>query len=583
MKNYFLLASLAIITLFNSCSKDEMTFFADPGITYKSNILGIVSDESNQPVEGANVTFNGLTKTTDKNGVYQFKDVEVSSKHSFLKIRKAGYFEGSRAFNTQKPANIRLINTLLKKTFDNSFASDKGGLVEANNCELNFPADAIVIESSGAQYNGTVKVAVQHLDPSLSSTFDRMPGNLSGVNAPNDEVKALTTYGMLFVELQSSTGEKLQIKPGKQVSLSARVPTTMVPNAPATIAMWYFDEAIGYWREEGSAVLNPQNGTYTGNVSHFSIWNYDDPSPSINVSGKVVDSSGNPLICQIRFFSNNVGGYGQTNYDGTYSGPIAKDKVLTLEIIYYGGNCAGKIFKSLQVGPFSGDVVIPDITISISSGELFEFTADVNNCAGALVLNGYARIYDIYGFHYFPIDNGHVEGSILSCYYPIIESLSFVDSDNSVESGPVILNGPGPHNLGTQIACGNQAEGWSMKNDSIGFDEVHGIAYVMDSFPNTIFQSKPITLPIEVEFAILEYNDGDGDPNIFTPGIFNLQKGGFFYIPTNTNYQVKGGSITVTQGGVKGDLFKANYSAFVQKSGTVFSNTVTGSIIWTIK
>ena len=75
--------------LVSSCVKEESDFIkGEQGHTYTSNILGIVIDEEGQPIKDANVTFNGVTKTTDENGVYQFKDVEVSDRHSNLRIKK---------------------------------------------------------------------------------------------------------------------------------------------------------------------------------------------------------------------------------------------------------------------------------------------------------------------------------------------------------------------------------------------------------------------------------------------------------------------------------------------------------------
>ena len=135
MKKNLLYLSLLFLGLM-SCKKD--TLAPNTGINYKSNIIGYVVDESNLPTEGATVTYDGITKTTDKNGIYTFTNVDVSSKHSFLKIKKAGFFEASRAFNTQKPANIRIKNILLAKDFNKSFDASSGGIVEANGYKITF-------------------------------------------------------------------------------------------------------------------------------------------------------------------------------------------------------------------------------------------------------------------------------------------------------------------------------------------------------------------------------------------------------------------------------------------------------------
>ncbi|HMG15933.1 MAG TPA: carboxypeptidase-like regulatory domain-containing protein, partial [Saprospiraceae bacterium] len=429
MKKNLLFIAMGLLLILSSCVKDREVFIPDDGINYKSNILGVVVDESNKPAEGATVTYNGVTKTTDKNGVYTFNNVDVSSKHSLVKIKKAGYFEASRAFNTQKSANIQLRNILLAKDFNKSFSASSGGVVEANGYKITFPANAVMVESSGAAYTGQVKVAVQYLDPSLTNTFFEMPGNLSGISSKN-EISKLATYGMVAVELQSTSGEKLQIKTGSQVEIVATIPKDFLTSAPANIPLWYYDETLGYWKEEGNAQL--VNNTYVGKVSHFSYWNYDSTLPSINVSGKVVDANGNPIVCDISFTTPGYsGGHGLNNPDGTFSGPIGKDVLLTFNIYAVQGNCIG-ILYSAQVGPFSADVVLPDITVNTTTQEVFSCNGTFKDCSGNLIQNGYMKVVEGGSYYYpfyYPIVNGQASGSFTTCLSPISATVTAVNLD----------------------------------------------------------------------------------------------------------------------------------------------------------
>jgi hypothetical protein len=99
-----------------------------------------------------------------------------------------------------------------------------------------------------------------------------MPGDLVGLNE-NNERGALGSLGMVAVELVSASGDPLQVKEGKKVTMKVNVPAAMLATAPATIPMWYFDEARGYWTREGSAEL--QGNQYVTEVPHFSFWNCD--------------------------------------------------------------------------------------------------------------------------------------------------------------------------------------------------------------------------------------------------------------------------------------------------------------------
>ena len=108
---------------FSSCRKDVDLFITDTPEVFHSSIFGIVVDESGDPVDKAVIKYGDLTKVTDENGIYQFKNVKVNSKHNFVTITKNGYFEGSRTFTTDRSNTISLKNILLEKSFDVSFES----------------------------------------------------------------------------------------------------------------------------------------------------------------------------------------------------------------------------------------------------------------------------------------------------------------------------------------------------------------------------------------------------------------------------------------------------------------------------
>ena len=572
-KNLFLITLLFLGLM--SCKKDPIT--PNEGTNYKSNVLGIVVDENNSPVENATVELDGTIKTTDKNGIYQFKNVDVNSIHSFVSIKKTGFFDANRAFNTQKSNSIRLTHTLLKKTFDKSFVNSAGGNINDANYSLKFPADAVVIESTGAAYTGTVKVALKHLDPTNSSTFEEMPGNLTGLNTAGNR-QILTTFGMMAVELQSSTGEKLQVKSGKQVEMLVKVPASQLANAPSTIPMWYFDEATGYWKEEGSASL--VNGFYVGNVSHFTYWNYDAMDETINISGKVVDQNGNPVECHIGFYeAGQGGGHGNTNADGTYSGPITKDVSLNLSISGLTGDCYKMVLYTDQVGPFSSDIVLPDITINIPSAELFSFNGSFTDCDGNTIQTGYVKVTQGNDIHFYDITNGTASGSYVSCNNPINVTVVAIDAVNVKDSDPISLTGPGPHNLGTVAVCANVPDHITIKNTNLGIDLIRFDFAIADSGTSKLLYVQYMQgSPIE------NFSFSWEDPNSsgFTVGTHPLNGGSGYFLNPSSGFYFISGSINVTQGGTSGDTLIATYTVTMQKSGTTEQQTFTGDIKYKI-
>lgn len=576
MKKNLLFITLLFLGLV-SCKKDN-TVTPSGGTNYKSNILGIVLDENNNPVENATVEYNGVTKSTDKNGIYQFKNVDVNSIHSFVTIKKGGYFDANRAFNTQKGASIKLTNILLKKTFSFGFPSANGGSISSQNFTITFPADAVVNATTGAAYSGTVKVAIKHLEPDNLKTYDEMPGNLTGLNTSNNR-QLLTTFGMLAVELQSTSGEKLQIKSGKQVELKVKLSSSVLATAPATIPMWYFDEATGYWKEEGSATLI--NGEYVGNVSHFTYWNYDYNSETINISGKVVDQNGNPVECHIGFYEGtNGGGHGYTNTDGTYSGPVTKGVVLNVSISAIQGNCNNQVIYTAQVGPFNTDVVLPDITVTVSTANLFSFSGNFVDCNGNAVQSGYVKISEGGSDHFFDIINGSAAASYLTCVNPINATVVAIDAVNVKDSDPIALTGPGPHNLGTVSVCANVPDHITIVNANLGLNEIRYDFAVSDSGSSKlIYINYKQGTPIE-NFTII-YDDPS--PSGFSVGTHALTGGYGYFVNPSSGFYFKNGSITVTQGGTTGDTLLATYTVTMQKNGTTDLETFTGEIKWKIQ
>src|SRR6185312_12452020 len=103
----------------------------------------------------------------------------------------------------------------------------------------------------------------------------------------------ITSYGMLAVELESLTGEKLQIAPGNTATLMIPVPPSVASSAPSTISLWYVNEQTGAWQEEGTAQKN--GNFYVGEVKHFSFWNCDIGASGVTLSMTFHSFTGSPL------------------------------------------------------------------------------------------------------------------------------------------------------------------------------------------------------------------------------------------------------------------------------------------------
>jgi hypothetical protein len=572
------LVFLSIIA-FSGCIKDSEDFIPDGNsITVKARIFGIVVDENENPIDGAIVVFRGVQMLTDQYGIFKYEDAIVDSKHNFLTITKEGYFEGARTFRANHSKTIQLKTQLLRKNFNQAFESDQGGTANEGNAVLSFSPNSVMVSSSKADYNGIVKVAMKYLDPTQYTTNESMPGDLSAVNSEN-ELGTLGSFGMVYVELQSPGGEKLQLKAGKTAEISAQIPAKILDEAPSEIAMWYFDNGLGLWKEEGKA--KKENGKYVANVSHFSCWNYDYYLPSIILSGRVVDQSGNPLPGMHVWVSAAgvfAGGHGNTDPDGTFSGKVAKDVLLDFKVFALGSGCSYQdpVYIT-QIGPFSVDTNLGDIIITLLNDQFCNVTGTFLDCNGNPVTNGFAKIDN----HYFELTNGTLDASVLACNSST-KSLIATDRNLAKTIAPIVLTSPGNNNLGTVNVCQLDADFLKVNCDALSISLTLLDSIYMKSHEQIKFINGSGNDNGKFAWIYIGYKDA-ANIGKCVPGTYDITNSeGFYYSPDGSqnngkHYEVLSGSITITQGGNIGERIKGTYATVVKESGSGLSYDFYGS------
>src|SRR5690606_9555659 len=125
-------------------------------------------------------------------------------------------------------------------------------------------------------------------DPSL------MPGGYQAISTTGEE-GLMESWGAITATFTDAAGEGLQLAPGQTATIRIPVAAARAGNTPATIPLFYFDQAAAIWREEGVATLSADETFYEGTVTHFSSWNADIIYQTLMVSGRVVDEVGQPV------------------------------------------------------------------------------------------------------------------------------------------------------------------------------------------------------------------------------------------------------------------------------------------------
>lgn len=426
----------------------------DDGPRVSASVSGFVVDENNIPVSGATVNAGGTTTTTNRYGAFTIYNVQLSKTNGYVQVTKPGYFTGSRSFLTTAGRNHYVKIKLIPKTNAGSINGASGGsLTLAGGAKITLPAGAVVT-AGGAPYNGSVDVAMTWLDPSASDLVQRMPGDLRGITTGGQE-RGLQTFGMIGVELTGG-GQPLKIVSGKKAGLSFPIPASLAAEAPASIALWHFDETAGRWKEEGSATK--QGTEYKAEVSHFSFWNCDFPFPAINLCVKVTNTNNealNRVLVRIKRANSTQAGYGYTDSLGNVCGLVPASEPLVLELL---NNCYTVVYTQ-NIGPFSTNSTV-NIAANIPANLSTVITGTVVNCSNANVASGSVQIYYNGGFYQAPVVNGSFTATLYNCTGGNVSyTLLGIDNATVQQSIPVsVISSGGTVNAGTLQACGNSAQ-----------------------------------------------------------------------------------------------------------------------------
>lgn len=413
----FLLFCCATLFTLNSCQREnELKTPKTPPVTQLSPVsfTGRVVDENNLPVAGATVKAGTAVKTTGINGDFAFTNVMLDKNAAFVKVEKEGYFTGSRTWVAQgQSSGFTEIELIPKKAIGTIQAATGGVVAVPSGGSVTFQANGIINEATKAAYNGTVSVAAFFLNPTSDNFNSIMPGDLRGLNTNNQET-GMQSFGMMAVELTGASGEKLQLASGKSAVVTFPIPAALQAQAPATIPLWYFDEAKGLWQEEGSATK--QGSNYIGSVSHFSFWNVDAPFELVDFEAQLKDQNNVPLsfckvIIQTEEDKESRMGYGLTDSEGKVWGKVPKNKKLILKAY----NSCDALIHTKSLGTFTSNTSFGTITVNNPEAASITFTGTVKDCNAASITNGFVNV-SVNGSNYrTAVKDGTFNITVYSC------------------------------------------------------------------------------------------------------------------------------------------------------------------------
>jgi hypothetical protein len=468
---YSTLTLLFLSVLFFQCQR-EVSHIGEPDFPGQiatpdpitAAIQGNVFDENGTPEPGVTVQVGSKTAITNTNGYFRINAASLDKKSAVITASKTGYFKAYRTFGATSGANfvqIKLIKRALTGTIDGA----AGGEVSlTNGSKVLLPANGVVNAATNAAYTGQVNVYAAYIDPTVADFNEIVPGSLLANDKDGKRV-LLTSYGMLSVELESTSGEKLQVKNGSTAKITTAIPATGQASAPTSIPLWYVDETTGIWKEEGTATRN--GNVYVGDVKHFTYWNCDIPVQTVSFTATLVLPSGKPLTnayVSIRPTSGNYSGaaHGYSDSLGQINGAVPANMNLVMEIRQYGMGGCNSLIYSQNIGPFSQAANLGVITVTPQTNSVLTVKGKLVDCNGAPVTNGYAEIHYFYYTIYASVNaTGDFEanftqcGSIASSPIQIVGVNSATQQQNVIPaSAPAVLP---VTNAGTITACGTSS------------------------------------------------------------------------------------------------------------------------------
>jgi hypothetical protein len=231
---------------------------------------GVVRDRANGAViPAADITLiaRGVARraTTDAKGI--FAVAIPDSPRYVLNVNKLGYALVSRVFFTSATG----LDLLLDRAQMSTMNGEQGGSLiyeRKNTVSLKISSGSLV-DARGNKVTGSIRGYAFAYDLDQSNPI---PGDLSAKALSGRDVR-LESYGSVDITLTDPSGNKLQLAPGATAEISFSVHPGALATAPAVIPLLTYNEATGYWIEEGQ--LRRNGNRYEGQVRHFSAFNAD--------------------------------------------------------------------------------------------------------------------------------------------------------------------------------------------------------------------------------------------------------------------------------------------------------------------
>ena len=216
---------------------------------------------------------NIQASTLSSDGSRQFFPINVKAQGFATGNAKVPFVPGQ--FNYRIVVSLQQVSDTIEESED---VTQSGGveIVKNGNPVGSLEIPLTSLPTGVTQVTGTVT----YLDPETEDLLSMPGGDLlalpEGADPNTDEPVILESFGMMEFNLFDQEGNEITtLSDDAEVCMKA---TSSLSDGDV-VPLWYYDEDLGVWREEGQGTVEERNGMLLicGKVNHFSWWNYDRP------------------------------------------------------------------------------------------------------------------------------------------------------------------------------------------------------------------------------------------------------------------------------------------------------------------
>ncbi len=326
----------------------------------------VISLANDAPVNGAAVKTETGATTTAADG--KFSISAPTGDRTVVRVEANGFADAFPVARVTFGQTTNLGVKLVPIGVTETVSVTSGGTVSVPNspARVTIPANGLVPVAGGAPA-GSVNVSLTPINPAEEPRV--MPGGFNGIAAGGGSVRPLESGGAMQVDVRDGAGARYTLAPGTTATI--RIPLrTQSANPPATMPLWYFDDAEGVWREDGVATLQGTgaNRFYEGPVTRVTYWNADLVLDSIVVNGCVKDANGQPVanaFVQTEGIDYTGTAFDSTAGDGTFSVAMRKSSRAKLGLFEFDSQTYNfvPVSNTVNVGPSATDITLPNCLV----------------------------------------------------------------------------------------------------------------------------------------------------------------------------------------------------------------------------